>query len=146
MNDRFLLAQLFLRSLDNKPTIESIKGAPKDFRKQGQGSGGDEKLQVLAHAYVRTMWRIDGEKPGFRELAKKILLWITCAKRSLSASELQHAVAVEIGMSGLDNENLPQTQGMISLCAGLATLDKESNIIKFAHYTMQEYFERRQGL
>src|SRR5215469_7456987 len=104
MNDRFLLAQLFLRSLYGKPTLESIKNALKDFQKQGQGSGEDEKLQVLAHAYDRTMERIEEEKPGFRELAKKILLWITCAKRSLKASELQHGVAVEIGEFDLDNE------------------------------------------
>src|SRR5215469_2805384 len=104
MNNRFLLAQLFLRSLEDKPTLKAIESALQGFQKQGQGSGGDEKLQVLAHAYDQNMERIDEQKPGFRELAKKILLWITCAKRSLNASELQHGVAVEIGEFDLDNE------------------------------------------
>lgn len=29
---------------------------------------------------------------------------------------------------------------MVSLCAGLVTVDKESDIIRLAHYTTQEYF------
>jgi len=31
---------------------------------------------------------------------------------------------------------------MISVCAGLVTVTKESNIIRLVHYTTQEYFER----
>ena len=50
-----------------------------------------------------------------------------------------------IGESDLGKDNLPQIQNMLSACAGLVTLDKGSNIIRFAHYTIQEYFERRQG-
>jgi len=33
---------------------------------------------------------------------------------------------------------------MVSVCAGLVTVDKESGIIRLAHYTTQEYFERTQ--
>uniref|UniRef100_A0A8H7K157 Uncharacterized protein n=1 Tax=Bionectria ochroleuca TaxID=29856 RepID=A0A8H7K157_BIOOC len=31
---------------------------------------------------------------------------------------------------------------MVSACAGLVTVDEESNIIRLVHYTMQEYFSR----
>jgi hypothetical protein len=31
-----------------------------------------------------------------------------CAKRPLAATELQHALAVEVGEPELDNDNLPQ--------------------------------------
>ena len=31
---------------------------------------------------------------------------------------------------------------MVSVCAGLVTVDKESDIIRLVHYTTQEYFER----
>lgn len=33
-------------------------------------------------------------------------------------------------------------EDVISVCAGLVTVDEESNIIRFVHYTTQEYFER----
>src|SRR6185503_5211905 len=69
---------------------------------------------------------------------------IICAKRPLTTSELQHALAVEVGEQELDIENLPQIEDMVSVCAGLVTVDKESSIIRLVHYTTQEYFERTQ--
>ena len=88
------------------------------------------------------MERIRGQVKDQEELAKQVLSWITCAKRPLTTSELQHALAVEVGESALDEENLPQIEDMVSVCAGLVAVDKESNIIRLAHYTTQEYFER----
>jgi len=91
------------------------------------------------------MERIEGQKRGFHELAKQVLSWITCAKRPLTTSELRHALAVEIGKSELDIENLPEIEDILSVCAGLVTVDVESDIIRLVHYTTQEYFERTQG-
>jgi hypothetical protein len=34
---------------------------------------------------------------------------------------------------------------MVSVCAGLVTIDEESNIIRLVHHTTQEYFERSQN-
>jgi hypothetical protein len=90
------------------------------------------------------MERIEGQSAGLEELAKQVLSWITCAKRHLTALELQHALAVEVGNSELDEENLPEIEDMISVCAGLVTIDNESNVIRLIHYTAQEYFERTQ--
>jgi hypothetical protein len=91
------------------------------------------------------MERIGGQVKDQEELAKQVLSWITCAKRPLTTSELQHALAVEVGESALDKENLPQIGDMVSVCAGLVVVDKESNIIRLVHYTTQEYFERTQN-
>src|SRR5271154_1396769 len=119
-----------------------VRNALKDFQKQKLGSGEDKKIQVLAYAYEQTMERINGQKPGLKELAKQVLSWITCAKRPLTTLELQHALAVEIGEHELDKENFPQIPDLVSACAGLVTVDEESNIIRLVHYTTQEYFER----
>jgi hypothetical protein len=59
--------------------------------------------------------------------------------------ELRHALAVEIGAPKLDEENLPEIEDMISVCAGLVIVDKKSDTIRLVHYTTQEYFERTQG-
>jgi ankyrin repeat protein len=56
--------------------------------------------------------------------------------------ELRHALAVEIDEPELDQSNMPETEDMISVCAGLVTADQESNIIRLVHYTTQEFFER----
>jgi ankyrin repeat protein len=88
------------------------------------------------------MDRIKRQKAGFSELAEKVLLWITSAKRLLTTSELQHALAVEVGDSELNEGGLPQVEDMVSVCAGLVTIDEKSNVIRLIHYTTQEYFER----
>ena len=88
------------------------------------------------------MERINGQKPGLKDLANRILFWIACAKRPLATSELKHALAVEVGEPKLDEENLPQIEDMVSVCAGLVTVDEESGIIRLVHYPTQEYFKR----
>jgi ankyrin repeat protein len=90
------------------------------------------------------MERINGYETGLRGLAKQVLSWITCVKRPLTTVELQHALAVEVGEEELDEENLPEIEDMVSVCAGLVTVDEESDIIRLVHYTTQEYFERAQ--
>lgn len=81
------------------------------------------------------------------QLAKRVLAWITCAERPLTTLELQHALAVEINESLLDEDNMPQVEDMVSVCAGLVTVDEESGgIIRLVHYTTQEYFERMQNV
>ncbi|RSL80077.1 hypothetical protein CEP51_006860 [Fusarium floridanum] len=141
----FLLAQIFLDSLDDKLTPKSIRNGLKDFRKQSQRPGEDAKSQALDYAYQQAMERINNQKPGLREIALQVLAWITCAKRPLTQLELQYALAVELDTLQLDEENLPDIQGTVSACCGLVTIDNESNIIRLVHYTTQEYFERTQA-
>jgi hypothetical protein len=121
-----------------------VKNTLKQFQKHIQGSGEDKKIEALDQAYKHAMERVQGQKPGFRLLAEKVLSWITCAKRRLTTSELRHALAVEIGKPELDEENSPQIESMVSVCIGLVTVDEESGIIRLVHYTAQEYFERTQ--
>ncbi len=53
-------------------------------------------------AYEEAMTRIASHDTDSEELAKQVLSWNTCSKRPLTTSELQHALAVEIGMDKLD--------------------------------------------
>ncbi|KAH7006825.1 hypothetical protein EDB80DRAFT_577638, partial [Ilyonectria destructans] len=140
----FLLAQIYLNSLEDKLTPKDIRSALHHFLKQKPGSSEDQKLQVLSQAYELSLERINGQRPGLRELARRVLSWITCAKRPLTITELQHALAVENGASHLDEEALTQVEKMVSVCAGLVTVDEESDVIRLVHYTTQEYFDRTQ--
>lgn len=90
------------------------------------------------------MKRIEGQVSDQKELAKQVLSWVTCAKRPLNTEELQHALAVEAGETELDEDNIPALEDMVSVCAGLVTVDEESHIIRLVHYTTQEYLERTQ--
>jgi len=97
----------------------------------------------LDKAYEDTVNRIENQQQGIRELAKKMLFWIVFAKRPLTTEELRHALAVEPGTRSLDMRDLCPVEDMVSSCAGLVTIDQDSNIIRLVHYTTQEYFQRR---
>lgn len=94
-------------------------------------------------AYDKTIERIDNQQPGFQQLAKRTLSWIVYATRQLSVSELRHALAVENEAIELDEENLEETDEIINACAGLVTIEEDTNIIRLVHYTTQEYLERK---
>jgi hypothetical protein len=111
---------------------EALKNVPRDRK-------------AYDHAYKDAMERISGQDSDSKELAKQVLSWISCSRRPLTTPELQCALAVEINTNELDEENLPQIEDMISVCAGLVTVDKESDVIRLVHYTAQEYFERMQN-
>ncbi|KAG0647605.1 Ankyrin repeat domain-containing [Hyphodiscus hymeniophilus] len=131
----FLLAQLHLGSLIDKTTPRAITRALKQLPK---GS------RALDQAYEEAMRRIQGQEDGFTELAVRTLSWITCAKRPLSSREFEHALAVEAGDTELGYDNLPNIDEAVSKCAGLVTIEEESDIVRLVHYTTQEYFERTQ--
>jgi hypothetical protein len=130
-----LLAQLHFDSLAGMRSPKAVRTALETLPK---GSDGYDR------AYDEAMERIHGQVPASRTLAEQALSWITCAKRTLTTSELQQALAVEIGCSELDRDNLTEIQEIVSVCAGLVTVDKESNNIRLVHYITQEYFERTQ--
>jgi ankyrin repeat protein len=142
---RFLLAAIYLGSLNDKTTPKKVRAALADYQKQRSGSGEDQKVHQLAKAYDQAMERISGQEPGFWKLAKEALAWITCATRPLTAIELRHAIAVEKNTSMLDESNVPRTDLIISVCGGLVTIDEESDVIRLVHYTVQQYFERTRG-
>ena len=132
---RFLLAQLHLGSLINKTTPRAIR---RTLEKLPKGS------DALDKAYHEAMERIQDQEIGFQGLAKRVLSWIICAKRPLTTLELRHALTVEAGDSELGEDNLQEIEEIVLMCAGLVTVDEESNIIRLVHYTTQAYFEQTQ--
>jgi Ankyrin repeats (3 copies) len=99
----------------------------------------------LDRAYDDTIDRIENQGQNFRGWAKKILFWIVHATRPLSTEELRHALAVEPDTSNLDMTNLCPVKEIVSSCAGLVTIDQDSDIVQLVHYTTQEYFQRRRS-
>ena len=130
---RFLLAQLHMDSLISKPTPGDIKRA---LRNLPRGIKGVDAI------YDQVMKRINGQEEGYQTLAIRVLSWVTHTKRPLTIAELQHACTVEIGTAELDTDFIPEIEDIVSACAGLVTVDENSQIIRWIHYTTQEYFER----
>jgi hypothetical protein len=64
-----------------------------------------------------------------QQLVKNVISWIVCAKRLLTTLERQHALAVVISETELDQLNFTPDNEMVSVCAGLVTVDERSGII-----------------
>ena len=119
-------------SLIDKTSPKAIKTALKALPR------GSDALDL---AYDQAMERIYSQKPGFRNLAERVLEFIIYAVRPLHVLELQHALAVEIGQPTLDCDNITDVGELISVCAGLVKIDQRSST-QLVHYTVQEYLKR----
>ena len=121
-------------------TKKQVKSALEKVSKRFQGA--EELVQVYDRAYDEAIKRIESQPREKSALARNVLSWIIFAQRQLTTGELCHALAVELGEEELDQDNVPDVDDIISVCAGLVTVDEERNIIRLVHYTTQEYFER----
>jgi ankyrin repeat protein len=92
-------------------------------------------------AYDKAMQRIQDQVADRRNMAIEVLSWVTCAMRPLKTVELLHALAVELGKSEFNEDNLPDVDDVISVCAGLITITGDT--VRLVHYTAKEYFERK---
>ncbi|KAI1658114.1 hypothetical protein F4813DRAFT_357404 [Daldinia decipiens] len=129
----FLLARLHLNSLVDKISEKEVRSALKKLP-----NGSD----VYDITYKEAMIRIEKQAAGHQDLAKRVLSWITYSKRLLTVVELQHALAIELGTTKLEKEALPHTDILLSVCAGLVTIDIQSGIIRLVHYTTKQYFDK----
>lgn len=122
-------------SFQSKLKIRSIKS---DLDKLPKG------LDAYDVAYNSAMERIFAQVGESRDYARKVISLILCARRPLSPSEIRHALMIEHGDTAIDEDDALETDVIISICAGLVTVDAESNSVSFVHYTTQEYLKRNQ--
>jgi len=67
------------------------------------------------------------------------LMWVSHAGRPLGAEELCHALAVELGSTDFNSQNIPSISTILSCCQGLITVDKKASTVRLIHFTLQEY-------
>ncbi|KAL9584822.1 MAG: hypothetical protein Q9212_001889 [Teloschistes hypoglaucus] len=127
----FLLAQLHIGALATKNTRKALRSA----------------IQVLPTeldtTYDDALHRINDQNIEDASLAKNILMWVSVAPNPLTVRELQHAIGTMalIDESDLEDDDLPDSDVIIAVCAGLIVADKESNLVRLVHYTVQKYFD-----
>ena len=96
----------------------------------------------LENVYDQTLRRIKEQKGGRSRLGMEVLMWVSHAERPLRIEELRHALAVEMGATDLDPENIRPQDTVLGSCLGLAVVDKETSTVRLIHYTLQEYLSR----
>ena len=92
--------------------------------------------------YSDLLSRVYAQRKDQGERAKQPISWILCSTRPLAVSEIQCTPSVESSDTSMDEEALPDMESLISSCAGIVVLDETSHVVRFVHYTFQEYILR----
>ncbi|KAJ7218722.1 ankyrin repeat-containing domain protein [Mycena rebaudengoi] len=125
----FLLAKLHLDSLAIKTTVNAVRDALKNLPED------------LEHTYNEAMDRIEAQNKDDREIARQALIWVANAKRPLSVHELCEALAIKLGATTLDADDMLDIEFIVSVCAGLLIVDQA---VRLVHHTTQGYIDRVQ--
>lgn len=98
---------------------------------------------ALDRAYEEATRRIDHQPANRQYYARLTISWMVQCLRPLTPTELQHAVTKPEHLERNPSASgLVKIDALVSFCAGLVTIDHESNVVRFVHYTTQEYFTR----
>ncbi|KAK0451232.1 uncharacterized protein EV420DRAFT_1621879 [Desarmillaria tabescens] len=106
--------------------------------------------ETMTSAYDKTLARVDSQGMYDRDLAYRVYSWVAFATRPLTVLELRYALAVEPGTKALDPDNLFDDDFLGSVYAGLVITEsafgqEKGPVMRFVHYTTQEYFASRRG-
>ncbi|KAH6888306.1 hypothetical protein BKA70DRAFT_1025322, partial [Coprinopsis sp. MPI-PUGE-AT-0042] len=119
----FLHASLQLDALRDCSSIYDVEATLKDFPPR------------IEDVYQRTWDRILAETPQRTLLAKHVLIWVLCAKRSLTIEELCNVIGTCPDTHKLDRSRLVNEAMLMGLCRGLVNVEDETKIVCFVHYT-----------
>ncbi|CZR48106.1 uncharacterized protein FPRO_12716 [Fusarium proliferatum ET1] len=127
----FLLARLIMDHITSLLTIKEIRKAlislPANYEE----------------AYLSTFDRIIKQTPSLRNLALKVLNFISYVKEPLRMVELQHALTAEEGMAEVNPEDLQPDKAIISSCLGLLVVSGPEKIVQFVHSTARNFLQSR---
>ena len=138
--DRYLFSFLLV-SLN----IDAILQEPTIHRRRQKLSAMTDGLG-LGDAYDATLGRIKGQGGEKARLGMAALMWISHSERPLRSDELCHALAIEIGLSNLNSDNVPSIGTVLACCQGLAAVDKKASTVRLIHFTLHEYLRAQPEL
>jgi hypothetical protein len=144
IRSRFLLTKLHLDAICRKARYnkKALREAVKQLPTQ------------LDQTFEDALQRINSQNVDDITLAKQVLAWVHFSHSAIDPLVLQQALAKQrhecpaaYGGPGYDRSEsnddfLIEEQLLVSVCAGLVVINKESREIRLVHFTVEEYFDR----
>ena len=129
-DSRFLLARFqldyVLRHRNPRNAIDALEKLPKD----------------MPSAYKDTLGRIERAQNAN---ALTVLSWLYHALHPLRRCELVEIISMKPGDRDLNPDYFCNSPELLAqACQALVEYDKSSDIVKFTHFTVQEFLEQRQ--
>ena len=94
----------------------------------------------LEDVYGATIERIKAQGGDKSRLGMGALMWISYAEVLFRADVLCHALAIKLGSTDFNADNIPSITTLVSCCQGLISVDKEASNVRLIHFTLKEYF------
>ncbi|KAK7420387.1 hypothetical protein QQX98_002810 [Neonectria punicea] len=130
-NGIFLLAKILADKLLDMTTLAQMRKSLKTMPR------------TITEAFESSVKRIDAQPRARRDLAYRVIAWVTQSQRRLKAEELVHALAVEEDSDEFDEDNIPDVQLTLRVCVGLVTMESADGSIGMVHTTAHEFFHGR---
>ncbi|KAH6908128.1 hypothetical protein BKA70DRAFT_1562748 [Coprinopsis sp. MPI-PUGE-AT-0042] len=92
----------------------------------------------LEDMYAVTLARVNAQVASHADLAKRVLVWVIYAKRTLSVREIQYAVATCPETYQFEADRLVDEETLLSVCCGLVTVEKQGQGVRLVHYTAMD--------
>ena len=130
MNCRFQLAALQIDFICEMPTPDDVRRSLRVLP------------DTLKDAYGEIYKRILDQKGSAPRLALSAFRWIQCSYEPLCSETLLDAIAVEISDQGeFSRKGTITVNGLLKVCQNLLVFDKQLNVFRFAHLSVDEYLE-----
>lgn len=79
-----------------------------------------------------------------RKWALKVLKWVLCALEPLKPSTMIEATAVEPLDEFFDRKKMASSvEYLIGVCGGFVALDEKTDVLRFVHYSVQEFLKKK---
>jgi ankyrin repeat protein len=129
--DRFLKAELILNVLEHLETAKEVRDALNSLPPTYDG------------CYEFTLKQIERKDTDQRNLAFKVLSWLSHALGGLTVTALQEALSVQAGDEKVDEEKQIPVDDLISVCSGLVVTDtvNDTQNIRLLHETASRYLK-----
>ena len=100
----------------------------------------------LDDVYGATIERIEAQGGYKSRLGMGALMWVSYAEVPLNPDELCHALAIDLGSTDFNADNIPSVTTLVSCCQGLITVDKEASTVRLIHFTLREYLSTHSNI
>ena len=134
MSSRFLLARFYIQSLRSKTSLRGLR------------EGLNKLPPTINEQYQDTWLRIKEQNPDHRDLALRVITWLFYAFGTMEVQALRHALAVRDGDRAIDIESLEAEDLLLTCCHGLVAIERETNVIRLVHSTVQQYLNKNKQL
>ena len=106
----------------------------------------DRAPEDLNATYERILDSISKKGQGLRILARRVLIYIAYSRLPVDIRLLRYTVSVEEDSQSLKalESSIPTEMAIVDACANLISIDRETQLVRFVHFSVQEFLTRHQ--